>query len=271
MNLPTINYLPVYQPLVKNCNQKIIQNFVLVNRGGTSFHQNIQASPAYQQNLRWETGHLQVGLRPVNILQPYYQHAQKSNMVTITHVHMMTVKQTANWIRTFGVHKGWNEAAAYAKIFSKNNIKGSMLKYLNHEILKFDMGMSNHLHRVCLLVTIRQLFPAWNYRKVVSEPTRLSDLGVRDIKYDHCQKTLASPMAGSADPLTEKLCTLQCLLPDKDPSGMDISSVQNSNKSARVNSCSDMKYDESKCHVVAECEDKLQDGKIILLSAQKHM
>jgi len=80
--------------------------FTLVNRGGKSFHQNIQASSGYQLNMRMKTDHRQVVHLPVYIVQPLYQHAQKRKMVRNTQFHMMTVEQTANWIWTFGVHMG---------------------------------------------------------------------------------------------------------------------------------------------------------------------
>jgi len=173
--MPTISYLPGYQPLIKNCNQKSIPNFALVNRGGALFHNS-----DCQLNMRLRTYHSQVAVQPVYMMQPL-QHVPNimGNKVTITYIHMLTVRQTASWIRTFAAHNGWHEAAAYAETFSKNNINGSMLKHLNHEILKFDMGMSNHLHRLYLLATLRQLFPSYNHRTVLSEPTRLSDLRKR--------------------------------------------------------------------------------------------
>jgi len=79
-----------------------------------------------------------------------------------------------------------------------------MINHLNHEILKFDMSMSNHLHRYHLLAAIRQLFPPCNHRAVIGEPTRLSDLRERYIKYDHCQKKLASQWLGQRTDLQKK-------------------------------------------------------------------
>jgi len=266
MYLQPINYVPLYQPPIKNCNQKTIQTFSVVYGGGTAFHPNIKASPGYYLNQGWTTDHRQVVLLPVYIVQ---QHPRDTptNMLTSTHINMMSVEQTANWIRNFGVHRGWQEAGVYACTFSKNKIKGSTLKHLNHEILKFDIGMLNHFHRLNLLATIRQLFPSCNSHTVIREPTRLSDLLKRDIKYDHCQRLV--------DPLTEKFSTLPYLLPDKDDSGMDISSVQNSNKSASIYS-SDMECSESKCPRIRRIQESfyernLQTENKILLSARKHM
>jgi len=178
MHLATISYQPGHQPIIKNCNQKSSQNFAMVNLGGTLFHHSNHSN--HQLNMRSRTNHPQGAILTVCMMQPL-QHVQNTtgNKVTITYVHMMSVKQTASWIRTLAVHNGWDEAADYANNFSKNNIYGSMLQHLNHEILKFDMGISNHLHRVYLLATIRQLFPSFDHRRVTSEPTRLSDLRER--------------------------------------------------------------------------------------------
>merc|ERR1719397_1118774 len=104
-------------------------------------------------------------------------------MVTVTNVHLMTVEQTANWVMDYGAHRGWQEATAYAMSFRKNSINGRMLKYLNHEILKFDMDMPNDRHRRELLAIIRQLFPSNNRCNVLSEPTTLSGLRGRDMKW----------------------------------------------------------------------------------------
>jgi len=245
--MQTINYLPLYEPVIKNCNQKTIWGLAVLNQGGTSFYQNIQSSSDYQLDLRLMTH--QVAHQPGFFMQQTYQHPRDTPLYMIpnTDVQMMTVEQTASWIRDFGVHRGWHEAAFYGWIFSKNNISGSMLKYLNHEILKFDMCISNHLHRCCLLATIRQLFPFCYHRTIISEPTRLSDLRARDIKYNYYWKTCLLPKAGSADPLAEKLCTLPCLLADQDEIGMNLSSFHKIDKSGNLNNCSDMGYVESKC------------------------
>lgn len=148
-----------------------------------------------------------------------------------------------------------------------------MLKYLNHEILKFDMCISNHLHRCCLLATIRQLFPS---RTIISEPTRLSDLRARDIKYNHYWKTYLLPKTGSADPLAEKPCTLPCLLADQDGLGMNLSSFQKNDKSGNLNSCSDMGWVDSKCPSYSRISkphygNKSRDREKNTAQAHKHM
>jgi len=256
MFLPTINYIPFYQPLFKNCNQKTIPIFgAVVNRGETSVHQNIEASSHYHRNQRLRTNHLQLVLQPVFIGQPPYQNPRNApKNLLATSINMMTVEQTTNWIRTFGVHRGWCEAGLYASNFSKNKIRGSMLKHLNHEVLKFDIGMFNHLHRLNLLATIRQHFPSCNNRTVISEPTRLSYLREKYKEKNHYER--------SADPFREERYTLRHLLPDNYETGMDLSAVQNSNKSASINSCSDIEYGDSKCSHPSRVRELLFDDKL---------
>lgn len=162
---------------------------------------------------------------------------------------MMTVEQTATWVRNYGAHRGWQEATLYAMSFMRNGINGGMLKHLNHEILKFDMGMSNDLHRLELLAIIRQLLPSYNHCKVLSEPITLSALRERDTKWDHRRKSvLAFPIPGPCNPVEEISPTVQYLVPDRYKSlGMDLGSFQNrSTNSGSINSGSEMEVSQSK-------------------------
>jgi len=59
---------------------------------------------------------------------------------------------------------------------------------LNHEILKFDLDMHNDKHRQYILTAIQLQFPWFNYRGVVSAPTRLSHL-IGDIKKKNTTQT----------------------------------------------------------------------------------
>merc|ERR1719285_1350030 len=123
--------------------------------------------------------------------------------MTVTYVHMMTVEQTANWVWSCCAQRGWKEATVYATNFRKNSINGGMLKHLNHEILKFDMGMSNAIHRLELLAIIRQLFPSHS-REVLSEPTTLSALRERNTKWDCRQNAVSAfPITGHYKPVED--------------------------------------------------------------------
>jgi len=203
------------------------------------------------QNQLATTYHGHIILQPVGIVQPPYHHPfnTPSNMVTVIHVHMMNVEQTANWVRTFSAHRAWQEAGVYAMSFRINSVNGIMLKHLNHEILRFDMGMSNDMHRLDLLAVIRQLFPSYYHCKVTSEPTRLSDLFDREKKCDHRQKAVSdSPIIGSSNPVEDEPRTGRYLVRDRTESlGMDSSSVKNnSNNSVNTSSGSEMEVSDRK-------------------------
>lgn len=166
--------------------------------------------------------------------------------MTVTYVHMMTVEQTANWIRSCCAQRGWQEATLYATSFRNNSINGGMLEHLNHEILKFEMGVSNDIHRLELLAIIRRLFPSYS-REVLSEPTTLSALRKRNTTRDHRQKAVLA-IPEHSKPVEDIPRTVRYLVPDKYVSlGMDLSSVQNrSTNSLSTNSESEMEVSESK-------------------------
>jgi len=141
------------------------------------FHQNVQVHPGHQQKfVRTDINH--VLPRPVWLLQQTltYQWGISTSMVNVTYANLMTVEQTAEWIKALCANSGWQEADAYAWSFKKNNVRGCVLMRLNHEILKFDLDMPNHTHRRHILSVIRQLFPFLDYRDIISAPTRLSQL-----------------------------------------------------------------------------------------------
>jgi len=91
----------------------------------------------------------------------YHPSSIPINKVSFTYAHLMTVEQTCNWILTLGAFKGWKEAPRYAENFRKKNITGMMLRELNHELLKFELGVLNSSHRIELIMTARQLFPSY--------------------------------------------------------------------------------------------------------------
>jgi len=143
-----------------------------------NFHQNLQVDTGHQQKLTVRTDNNHPLLRPVLLLQQpgAYQWGISSSLVNFIKAKLMTVEQTAEWIKSLCVHRGWKEADAYAFSFKMNNITGCALMRLNHEILKFDLDMPNHKHRLFILTAIRLRFPWFNYRGVISAPTRLSHL-----------------------------------------------------------------------------------------------
>jgi len=252
MNMPNRYFLPVYQPPIENGIQQPIQKYASANHGVACMYQNnVQLNPGWYQNPTARAYQDNVLLQTIWIVQPLFHHQYRTpnNLVTANHVYMMTVEQTATWVRTYGTHMGWQEATLYAMSFRRNGINGVILKHLNHEILKFDLGMSNDLHRLKLLAVIRQLLPSINHCKVLSEPITLSALRKRDTKWNHQQKAVfAFPIPGQCNPVDEISPTVQYLVPDRHNSlGMDLGSVQNrSTNSVSTNSGSEMEVSESK-------------------------
>jgi len=166
--------------------------------------------------------------------------------VSFTYVHLMTVEQTSNWILTMGAFKGWKEASTYAENFRKNSITGMMLPRLNHELLKFELGMLDHSHRLELIATVRQLFPSYIElvpRVIPSTPSTLSGLSgmlETDTESDLLVKTIPSPpslvLRGSSAPKVSNLqeqaeeyepCMNYLIKEQEDPVLMDLSPQQN--------------------------------------------
>lgn len=245
-------FLPLYQPPMENGIQEPIQKYTSANYGVSCvYRNNVQLSYGWYQNPNTRPHRDNVLLQPVRSVQPPFHHpcSTPNNMVAVTHVHMMTVDQTANWVRTYGTHREWQEATLYEMSFRKNGVNGGMLERLNHEILRFDIGMSNDLHRLELLTIIRQLFPSYDHFKVRSEPITLSALSEREAKWDHRRNAgLAFPIPGPCNPVEEISPTVECLLPDRYMSlGMDLGTVQNrSTDSLSTKSGSEMEVSESK-------------------------
>jgi len=173
-----IKYVPfVCSPIWNNC-QQLTPNTAVMGPGlfGYNLHHNLQVNPGHQQKFVRTDNHILQ--RPVWLLQQTFtqQWGISTSMVNVTYANLMTVEQTAEWIKALCANRGWQEADAYALSFKKNNVRGCVLMRLNHEILKFDLDMPNHNHRLYILTVIRQLFPFVDYRDVISAPTRLSHL-----------------------------------------------------------------------------------------------
>jgi len=174
-----VNYVPFVCSPIESNKQQLNPNTAVMGLGvyGYNLHHNLQLNPGHQQKLvRTDNNHL--FLRPVWLLQQTftYQWGISTSMVNVTYANLMTVEQTADWMKALCATRGWQEADAYALSFKKNNVRGCVLMRLNHEILKFDLDMPNHNHRRYILTVIRQLFPFLDYRDVISAPTRLSHL-----------------------------------------------------------------------------------------------
>lgn len=183
---------------------------------------------------------------PVQATFPPLHHppSTPTNKVSATYAHMMTVEQTAGWILTLGSYKGWKEAGEYAERFRKNNISGWMLMHLNHEMLRFELGVSNSAHRLEVLTTIQQLFPSST--QPILTASQCQSVDETDTESELLWKTVPpSPLllgksCGTAIPKVHQMlqtpkaheyepCMLQYLVPDTDDSvRMDMSSVQNS-------------------------------------------
>jgi len=223
--MSNIRYQQIYQPPTETYYQQVIKNVDPEAR--LTYQQSMNIHAGYCHNQQFGCHSHRALLQPTYTVQPLYHHLLNipNNFVTVTYVDMMTAEQTANWIWSFCVHQGWNDALVYAISFKKNNINGAMLGHLNHEILKFDVGMWNHIHRLVLMTVIRQLFPLTNHQ-MISKPTRLPDFSQTSIRYDHRQKALTSQKAGNTRINEDKPSTLQHLVLKRDGSlGMNLFSV----------------------------------------------
>jgi len=249
MNLHNNYCRPFFKSATEIRNQHVLQVAPKSQAVDSSQQQNPHLSNGYHQKLAVGVDGRNVVFQPVWVLQsPYHQiWDTPSNMIPILRIHIMSVDQTANWIRSLCLHWGWRDVEGYAMTFRENNIDGSLLMYLNHEILKFDMGISNHFHRIYLIAVIQQYFPLLNISRLINEPMRLSDLRNLNIKFGNESKKLATQMVNF--PRTdEKRCCLKHLLSDKDQSlEMDSNSVPNITlKSASPKSDSDMEFIDGK-------------------------
>jgi len=229
-SVQNVNYLPLFCSHIENYCQKFTPNVAAESPGVACYstrQQNLQVNIGHVQKLLVGTYPNHVLLRPVSILQQTYPYQLVANnsMVNVTYANMMTVEQTADWIKALCVQRGWWEADAYALSFKKNRIKGCMLMHLNHEILNFDVGMPNHKHRLYILTVIRHFFPSFHH-DVTSAPTRLSHLR-GDAKQKNTTET--SLMPGLPNPAQVKQSTL--LHPAAPRGGtvfMDLRYIQNS-------------------------------------------
>jgi len=174
-----VNYLPICYSYIENNFQQFLANTAAMGHGVCyNWHQNSKVNTGHQHELIVRTDNNHMVLRPVLLMQRTCTHQLgiSNGKVNGTHANLMTLEQTAEWIKALCVNRGWQEADAYALNFKKNRISGCVLALLNHEILRFDLGVVNPWHRIYILDVIRQLFPSSNHQDVISAPTRLSHL-----------------------------------------------------------------------------------------------
>jgi len=249
MSLQNTNYLPMIPRATEIRNQHVFKVAPGSRGVECSELQNSRLSNRRHQQLTVGAGVSNVVFQPVWVMHaPYLQLISTPNkVIPCNGIQMMTVDQTGRWIRGLCLQLGWQQTEEYVMSFRENNIDGSMLMHLNHEILRFDMGICNHFHRLDLLAVIRQFFPFVNLNRGFSEPMRLSDLRSIDKNYGNGLKISTSGMQGS---LSEnvKPCFLMTPVSDKDDSlGVDSNSVQNiSLKSVSTKSDCNMEFSEGK-------------------------
>jgi len=249
MSLQNMNYLPMFPRASWIRNQHVFKVAPGSRGVECSELQNSQLSDRRHQQLTVGAGESNVVFQPVWVMHaPYLQVMNTANkVIPCNGIQMVTVDQTASWIRGLCLQFGWQQTEEYVMSFRENNIDGSMLMHLNHEILRFDLGICNHFHRLYLLAVIRQFFPFLNLNRGFNEPMRLSDLCSIDKNYGNGLKISKCGMQGSLS-VNDKPCFLNTPVSDKDDSlGMDSNSVQNiSLKSVSTKSDCNMEFSEGK-------------------------
>jgi len=93
-----------------------------------------------------------------NIVSPSFYNLPDERY-RICHVENMTFEDTASWVHTFCHHKGWDEAATYAKRFKDQEITGPLLSDLDDHKLEKWMEITNSSHRAELMSAIEYLVP----------------------------------------------------------------------------------------------------------------
>jgi len=223
-----MNYLPLFSRATEIRNQHVIKVAPESQRVDCSNWYTSHQVYGCQQHVAVAAEQRNVVFQPVYVMQsPYPQVFNTANkVVPCNGIQAMTVEQTASLIRGLCLHLGWRETKEYVMSFRENNIDGSLLMYLNHEILRFDMGICNHFHRIDLLAVIRQLFPLYLNRGF-NEPVRLSDIRNLDTNYSNGSKKATTRMQGSPS-ANDKPCYLKHPVSEQDDSlGVDQNSQQN--------------------------------------------
>jgi len=248
ISLQNMNYLPIYPRANEMRQQHVLEVAPTSTTVDYSQWQKAQLGNGFHQQLAVDAGGRHVVFQPVWVVQSPYRPvwSSPSNTVPCNAMHIMTVDQTANWIRGVCLRWGWRQTEGYVTSFRVNKINGRMLMHLNHEILRFDMGIRNHFHRLNLLAVIRQFFPCLNASSGLNEPKRLSDLINMDIKSVNIPQTTTTRL--DTFPSIYDKFFLKRPESDKDDSlRVDSNSLQNiSLKSVSTKSDSDMECSEGK-------------------------
>jgi len=125
--------------------------------------------------------------------------------ISVNRADTMTVKQTAEWIRTLGRSKQWKEADKYADNFDQNDISGSLLRKLTKKALQEDLGILKHEHRLMIMLAIKNLF---------SFPALPRHLAEKNMKEKHDNQSTMSESALEAGSVGETSSSSR----DKSPS-----------------------------------------------------
>jgi len=132
------------------------------------------------------------GMNPVMINSPQVSNLQVNACVA----DLMTVEQTAAWVRTLGYFNRWEEAQEYEAIFRNNGIKGYLLQNLTLESLKSELGISKFGHRMEFMMAIESLFP--NKTKITVRNGPVSSPAIRTlVGYENdssAVRTICSPI-----------------------------------------------------------------------------
>jgi hypothetical protein len=71
---------------------------------------------------------------------------------------LMTIEQTAIWIRTLSLLNGWEEANQYSSSFRENDIWGHLLPKLTADSLKSELSIMKYGHRLEILLAIKCMY-----------------------------------------------------------------------------------------------------------------
>merc|ERR550534_3567687 len=121
------------------------------------YRRSPQYSPIHHpnnQNMSSTSGVKVAGIRG-QVWPSAYQ--PPNNLFSLIRADIMTIEQTAEWVRALGCHHAWKEADTYANNFKTKNISGNLLKNLTKETLKEELGIVKFGHRLKIMLAIERL------------------------------------------------------------------------------------------------------------------